>query len=189
VDPGLGVNRRLGDSLPEIHHAAYDHPATTLLVHGFLPGVPMDFLSATTRAPWGFVRNTDERYGVRVAAEERGFLDWQVDDAVYDEPASFRRCKRLGFAHRGRLRAGLAALADLEARTHYDLDEMAAGAQDLLPGATARILLLFARAFLEDCHDLCNVGRVLDRLDPATVAFDLAARAPGCGATSAARTG
>ena len=38
---------------------------------------------------WGFFRNTDEFYGVKVAAEEIGFLDWQVTSEFYDKPEFF----------------------------------------------------------------------------------------------------
>lgn len=40
----------------------------------------MDFLNATTRAPWGFMPTTDDVYGVKVMAEGAGFLDWLRDD-------------------------------------------------------------------------------------------------------------
>ncbi len=176
VDPSEGVNHRLGATLPEIHHAAYDNPAVTLFVYGFLPGVPMDFLNATARTPWGFVRNTDDRYGVKVAVEELGFLDWQVDEATFAEPEVFARTKRHGFATLDGLRAFMAEAAEVGAALDHHLDGMAAALSPRLPGLTGRRLVLLARAFLEDCHDLCNVGRAAGDLDAEIVGFDLTCR-------------
>lgn len=176
VDPARGVNRRLGTTLPEIHHACYDNPAVTLLVHGFLPGIPMDFINATTRTPWGFWRNTDDRYGVKVAAEEIGFLDWQVTAEAFRDPGAFRRTKGFGFTTLADLRDFLQRAAALIAATDHHLEEVAARLQDTWPDTDLRRLVLFARALMEDCHDFCNVGRALPHLDPALVAFDLACR-------------
>ena len=47
----------------------------------------MDFIHCLMRAPWGFFRNTDDRYGVKVVAEEGpGFLDWQISPEQYQRP-------------------------------------------------------------------------------------------------------
>jgi hypothetical protein len=98
LDPDGPINRRLGATLPEVLRRAYDHPAGQLLTYVAFPGVPMDFLNAVARAPWGFVRDTDDRYAVKVAAEEAGFLDWQVDEAGFADPDAFGELKALGFA-------------------------------------------------------------------------------------------
>jgi hypothetical protein len=70
VNPKLNVNTRLGSTRMEILDKAYDNPAVTMLTYAALPGVPMDFLNATARASWGFIRNQDDHYGVKIVAEE-----------------------------------------------------------------------------------------------------------------------
>ena len=45
-----------------------------------------------------------------------------------------------------------------------------------LSGLTMERLQGFSRAFMEDCHDICNVSLHKDSLDPAQVAYNLAVR-------------
>jgi hypothetical protein len=104
VSPKLNINTRLGSTRMEILDKAYDNPAVHADLRG-LPGVPMDFLNATARASWGFIRNQDDRYGVKVVAEEAISLKWQVDEYSYSVPGNFRRLKELGFETREELRA------------------------------------------------------------------------------------
>jgi hypothetical protein len=115
------VNWNLGQTLPEVFKNAYDNPATKLWVYGFSPGLPMDFLQGNLRAPWGFFRNTDDRYGVKVAAEEMGFLDWQVWPERYGQPDVFLRLKALGFDDLVTLKQFGHALALAMVETDYDL--------------------------------------------------------------------
>ena len=49
---------------------------------------------------WGFIRNQDDRYGVKVVAEEAISLKWQVDEYAYSVPGNFPRLKALGFETR-----------------------------------------------------------------------------------------
>ena len=70
INPKLNINTRLGDTRMEILDKAYDHPAAQMLTYAAFPGVPMDFLNAMARASWGFIRNQDDRYGVKIVAEE-----------------------------------------------------------------------------------------------------------------------
>lgn len=116
------INWNLGDSLPDVFKQAYDNPATKLWVYGFSPGLPMDFLQANLRAPWGFFRNTDDRYGVKVTAEEMGFLDWQVWPERYAQPDVFPRLKALGFGSLELLKQFGHALARAMVETEYDLN-------------------------------------------------------------------
>ena len=51
VNTDLNINTRLGDGLSAIIRKAYDNPASTLLTYCVLPGVPMDFLNSSMRAP------------------------------------------------------------------------------------------------------------------------------------------
>lgn len=133
VDPSLDINWNLGQILPEVLNNAYDNPAIALLTYGFSPGLPMDFINCTMRAPWGFLRNTDDRYGVKVVAEEAGgFLDWQIIPETYEWPELFPRLKAMGFVHLGELRQFVRGLYNAIEETHYDLDEVASICQRYL---------------------------------------------------------
>ena len=159
VDPDEALNPHLGSTLPEILDAAYDNAAIAAISCALLPGIPMDFVNATTRTPWGFMRTTDDRYGPKVMAEERGFLDWQVTDADWARPETFRRTRRHGFESLDALRRMLERLQGLVDDTGYDLDEIAAtldGPHGMLPGQAG--LHLLAADFMADMHALCNVG-------------------------------
>ena len=172
VDPTLPINRALGDDLPTILDVAYDNPAMDLAAYALFPGIPMDFLNATARAPWGFMRTTDDLYGVKVMAEEARFMEWQVDDAAYAAPGCFRRSKRHGFPTRESLSGFLDALATLVEESGYDLDLIAVSAPSpdaFRPGPSG--LHLFARDWMLDVHDFCNVARAVPALDAARVAF------------------
>jgi hypothetical protein len=103
VSPKLNINTRLGRTRMEILDKAYDNPAVHVLTYVALPGVPMDFLNAMARASWGFIRNQDDRYGVKVVAEEAISLKWQVDEYSYSVPGNFRRLKEMGFETREEL--------------------------------------------------------------------------------------
>jgi hypothetical protein len=97
-----------------------------MLFHCALPGVPMDFTHANFRAPWGFVRDTDPTWNVKVVAEESTLLDWQVRPETYADPAHFRRVKALGLEDRDAARGFMRSLAATLDATDYDLDAMAA---------------------------------------------------------------
>jgi hypothetical protein len=211
VDTSLDINWNLGDSLVDVLNNAYDNPAISLMVYGFSPGVPMDFINCTMRAPWGFLRNTDDRYGVKVVSEEAGgFLDWQIIPETYKDPEVFPRLKAMGFAKLGELRQFVTGLYDAIEETNYDLDEVAQICQRHL-GAEAdkeevkaeakqrksaselqklnqpdksQILMEldvqklkdFAKAFMEDAHDISNVWLQEGVLNSEQTAFNLALR-------------
>ncbi len=178
VDPDRPVNRRLGGSLKAVLERAYDHPAATLLWYAALPGVPMDFLQALARAPWGFVRNTDERYGVKILAEEAGFFTWQVEPAAYRADGAFMRLKALGFTTLGAWRRFLGELTAQIAAAPDDLVTVARRLGDLgaAPAADPAWLRHTARAAMDDMHAFCGVPRWSGRLDPKLTAFALRAR-------------
>lgn len=210
VDPELPINWNLGKTLPEVLNNAYDNPAIMLLVYGFSPGLPMDFINCTMRAPWGFLRNTDDRYGVKVVSEEAGFLDWQVEPEVYAMSGIFPRLKAMGFKKWGELRQFMRGLYDAIEETEYDLDEVAhicqrhlgsaSESEDAKQEATQRKsaaelqklnvpdkspilteldvgkLKDFARAFMEDAHEICNVWLHEEFLHPEQTAYNLALR-------------
>lgn len=202
IDPSANINWNLGDTLPSALNRAYNNPATLLWVHGFSPGLPMDFLNACLETPWGFFRNTDDRYGVKVVAEEVGFLDWEIEPAFYDQSDTFPRLKALGFEHLTTLRSFAQALQTAMVKTDYDLEAVAQicrsclgpdnegqpcavpamedinrpGLPDFLANLDVPRLKQFAMAFMEDGHDSCNVSHVADRVDPDRAAFSLALR-------------
>lgn len=184
VDPERNlVNRRLGDSLPEILDVAYDNPGITALTHCALPGVPMEFLNATTRASWGFIRNVDDRWGVKVLSEETITLRWQVDEEVWARPGSFARLKAQGFGTLAELRRfGDVLPACVAAAGGDDLEGVARLLQEVDPPLAAiepvdvPTLKHVARAWMDDMHDLAVVTRWAHALDDDQTAFTLAAR-------------
>ncbi|WP_346292076.1 glucosylglycerol hydrolase [Sphaerothrix gracilis] len=195
VDLNEPINWNLGKTMPQVLHKAYNNPATQIWVHGFCPGLPMDFLNALVGTPWGFFRNTDDRYGVKVVSEEVSFLDWEIEPEMYDQPDTFSRLKKLGFKDFDQLRDFAQALRIAMIETNYDLAAVAEICQhclgdsdevcevppleDLnepnLPRFLATLdvskLKAFAMAFMEDGHDICNVSRYGGQLDPAESQF------------------
>ncbi|WP_317135053.1 glucosylglycerol hydrolase [Leptolyngbya sp. BL0902] len=202
IDPNADINWNLGDTLPNALNRAYNNPATLLWVYGFSPGLPMDFLNACLETPWGFFRNTDDRYGVKVAAEEVGFLDWEIEPNFYDQPDTFPQLKALGFDNLTTLRSFAKALQIAMVETDYDLEAVAQLCQgclgqeaegkacaipalkninqpelpDFLANLDVPRLKQFAMAFMEDGHDSCNVTHSADRVDSNHAAFSLALR-------------
>ncbi|MGF1569482.1 MAG: glucosylglycerol hydrolase [Nodosilinea sp.] len=197
IDPDADINWNLGATLPQVLNRAYNNPATRLWVYGFSPGLPMDFLNASLESPWGFFRNTDDRYGVKVVSEETGFLDWQVGPDLYALPQTFRRLKALGFETLEQLQNFAQALRDAMVETDYDLEAVAlicqhclganalAGACEVpalgelnspnLPQFLATLdgpkLKEFAMAFMEDGHDSCNASHYMDQHSPSISHF------------------
>ena len=181
VDPEERINTYLGASLPAIIEQAYDYPAANLLTYGVLPGVPMDFLHALMRAPWSFIRNTDDRYGVKVAAEEARFLDWRVTEPRYQQPAHFRRLKARGFTHLQPLRRFMTMLAHAVEATNYDLSAIAKllrAADPPLAGPELSVPVLkqIAHDWMDDVHDYCNVAHYAEAVDPDRAAFNRSVR-------------
>jgi hypothetical protein len=182
VSPKLNVNTRLGETRMEILDKAYDNPAVSILTYAVFPGVPMDFLNATARASWGFIRNQDDRYGVKVVAEEAISLKWQVDEYSYSVPGNFRRLKALGFETRDDLARFFEFLPALVEVTDYDLDTIATllnAVEPALSGPgrfTVPVLKDIARAWMDDMHEYCNVSHSLSALDPAQTGFMRALR-------------
>lgn len=181
LDPAGPINRRLGDTLPAVLRRAYDHPAGTLLTYVAFPGLPMDFLNAVARAPWGFVRDTDDRYAIKVAAEEAGFLEWQVEDADYAAADAFSHLKGCGFDDLGQLRRAFRAL-EAEVVAGSDAAVAAERLEPLLPAALGRPagvdgLKRMARAFMADAALWCNAERHAAVVDPVMVTFGAQVRA------------
>ncbi len=181
LDPAGAINRRLGDALTDVLRRAYDHPAGTLLTYVAFPGLPMDFLNAIARAPWGFVRDTDDRYAIKVAAEEAGFLDWQVAHEGFAAGDAFVHLKALGFDDLSALRRAFRAL-EAAVATGADPVQVAERIAPLLPAQLGRSagvedLKRVARAFMADAAAWCTVERHADRIDEAASAFAARVRA------------
>ncbi|MEO0352433.1 MAG: glucosylglycerol hydrolase [Cyanobacteria bacterium P01_A01_bin.15] len=200
VQTNQPINWNLGKTLPEVLHKAYNNPATQLWVCGFSPGLPMDFINANVGAPWGFFRNTDDQYGVKVVSEEISFLDWQIEPEMYALKEVFPQLKQMGFHNFHQLQEFSQTLQDAMVATDYNLQEVAAICsrclgpdtdncelpalselnESSLSGFLANLdvpkLKKFAMAFMEDGHDLCNVSYSYGRIDQSIATFHLALR-------------
>ena len=175
------VDPRLGSSLKDTIAHAYDHEAATLWTHAFMPGVPMEFLQANARAPWAFVRNTDERYGVKVASEESRFLEWRVDEESFVQPQNFPRLKTLGFNDYVQLKEFWRGLEQVNTATGDNLERTVKGMaafdtpEQLMP-LTVETLKKLARAYMDDLHDYVNVDAHTENLDSKNTGFAKTAR-------------
>lgn len=181
ADATVQINRRLGDTLQKIMDEAYDNPATTMMFYAMLPGVPMDFIHALCRAPWAFVRNTDDQYGVKIGAEEHRVLYWQVDEDSYCKEQFFLRLKALGYTDVEELRRFWDTLASAVAATNYDLEaivRMLSSVTPSLAGPPLSVPMLkrIARDWMDDLHDYCNVAHHIDRVEQQRATFNLGLR-------------
>ncbi|MFP4321967.1 MAG: glucosylglycerol hydrolase [Anaerolineales bacterium] len=171
------VNTYLGDTLPEIFKKGYDNPAAKMLDYCMLPGVPMDFLNAAMRSPWGFMRNTDERYGVKVVAEEARFTDWAIDEERFQQKHAFQQLKKMGFDNLEELRRFMHSMDHAVQITSYDVKSVVAllnATDPELPGGkwTERQLKDYSLRWMEDVHAYCNVSHYKDRQDPIQALFN-----------------
>jgi len=182
VSPELTINTRLGETELRILDKAYDNPAVNMLTYCVFPGVPMDFLNASMRAAWGFLRNQDDRYGVKVVSEETISLVWQVDEEFYPLAANFKRLKELGFETLEELRRFVDLLPALVEVTDYDLDTISRLINDVEPPLAGPLpidpptLKRIARAWMDDMHDYCNVHGWANRLDPRQTSYNASVR-------------
>lgn len=171
VDPAARINTYLGNTRQEIIQNAYDNPAGKLFDYAMMPGVPMDFLNASHRSPWAFIRNTDARFAIKVVSEDARFTDWSVDHDRYQQPQHFKRLKALGFATHADLHRFAHMLDHLVQATHDGdpsmLARMLAAVEPPLAGApfSAEMLQMFAQAWMADVFDYCNVSHYKALLD------------------------
>ncbi|MFC7019184.1 MULTISPECIES: glucosylglycerol hydrolase [Haloarcula] len=174
------INRYLGDTRNEQLRKAYNNPASSMLFHGFMPGCPMDFTHANMRAPWGFVRDTDAVWNLKVLSEEENFPEWQVRPQDFADDEHFHRLKAWGFESREELREFLGLLADVVSMTDYDKAEMVA----LLNAAgtpvgdefTVDELEQLGRDWMRDMGEFFNLAHWHAQQDDERTAFDLAVR-------------
>ena len=181
VDPQLNVNTRLGSTLMEVLDKAYDNPAVQMFTFAACPGVPMDFLNASARASWGFVRNQDDRWGVKVVAEEAISLKWQVDEPVYDRPVHFQRLKAMGFGTLDELRRFMDVLPSLVTVTGYDLPAMVRLVEAVDPPLAGGVtdvasLKAVARAWMDDMHEFVNASHSNEHLGETQTRYNQALR-------------
>lgn len=177
VDPEARINNRLGRTLLEIIDKAYDNPSASLVTYGMFPGVPMEFLNALMRASWGFIRNVDDKYGVKVVSEEGVSLHWQVDQEHWDRTGNFTRLKGLGFTDLEELKRFMKMLNTAVLVTDYDLNaivRLLAAVDPPLAGPKLSVAALkgIARAWMDDMHEYCNVSYYQEDLSPAQTRFN-----------------
>jgi hypothetical protein len=176
------MNIYLGDTLQEIIQNGYDNPAAKLFDYAMMPGVPMDFINASMRTPWGFFRNTDDEFGVKVVSEEARFLEWLVNDASFNNPNNFMRLKTYGFRDLSSLRRFMQTLDHSVQATRYNLPAvaklMSSTLTPLLPVEefTEAMLKDISCAWMEDVHDYCNCSHHYNAQDPEKTSFNLAVR-------------
>jgi hypothetical protein len=174
------INRYLGDTEPEKLDRAYNNPASTMLFHAFLPGCPMDFTHANMRAPWGFMRDTDAVWNLKVLAEEKNFPEWQIRPEDFASETHFQRLKDWGFDSRADLSEFLALLSDAVDMTDYDTEQLPtllnAMGTPIGDELTVKELERLGRDWMRDVADFANLAHWHDQQDDERTAFDLAVR-------------
>jgi len=170
------INTYLGDNFKQIIAKGYDNPAAKLFDYACMPGIPMDFLNASMRTPWGFLRNTDDQYGVKVVAEEKFFLDWFIDEESFTRSDFFTQLKDKGFKTLEQLKKFKLALFHSYKMTSYNLGEILQILKlqkDYFPvPKDIGELKAWCRAFMEDAHETCRVTHYFDKLDSQLVHFN-----------------
>lgn len=177
----INVNHLLGNSLKMVMDNAYNNPSTTLLMNGFLPGVPMDFVQALGNAPWSFIRNTDSINALKVVAEEAYFTDWQITDIEYRNSRFFKRLKSMGFQSLKDLRKFAKVLLNLVKATDYDPENIAEmlNALNSIPlksDWTVDKLNQYAFSWMEDVFEYCNIDLHADFINAKKAEFNLSVR-------------
>jgi 1,4-alpha-glucan branching enzyme len=182
TDPStINVNFLLGNSLKMVMDNAYNNPSTTLLMNGFLPGVPMDFIQSLGNTPWSFMRNTDTTYAIKVAAEEAYFTEWQISEVEYRKSRFFKNLKNMGFKTLQDLRRFAKVLLNLLKATDYNPENMAQLLNAIEPplpitGWTIEKLHQYALAWMEDTNEYSNVDLHAEFVDAKKAAYNLSVR-------------
>ncbi len=171
VDPKGKINTYLGQSPLEIIMNAYDNPTGKLFDYAVMPGVPMDFLNASHRSPWGFIRNTDDRYAVKVVSEEANFTYWSITDERFYQDKHFTRLKALGFDTPEKLSRFIQALDSIVQATDDGDKTVVAKMLDAIEPPLAgnpfspAMLQDFAKSWMADVFEYCNVTHYKADLD------------------------
>lgn len=177
----INVNRRLGHDLKQVMDRAYNNAATTLVMGAFVPGVPMGFVQSLVYAPWSFVRNVDTTWALKVVAEEAHFLDWQVNDFLYNDPRFFPRLKTMGFQTLQQLRTFARSLLSLVDASHYDQRLIAQFLNQAQHGLrndwTQDLLQTYAENWMADLHEYTNAEVHAAAIPPEVAEFNRSVRA------------
>lgn len=182
VDPAGKINTYLGETPLEIIQNAYDNPTGKLFDYAIMPGVPMDFLNASHRSPWGFIRNTDHKYSIKVVAEEANFAYWSINAERYNQHEQFTRLKSLGFKTHQHLHRFIKALEGVILTTQDGDKSTVAKMLDAIEPPLAgkpyspQMLQDFAKAWMADVFEYCNVSHYKDQLDIERTLFFQAIR-------------
>ncbi|WP_276278657.1 glucosylglycerol hydrolase [Haloarcula regularis] len=147
---------------------------------GLCPAVRWTSRTRTCAAPWGFVRDTDAVWNLKVLSEEANFPEWQVRPQDFASDEHFGRLKEWGFESREELSEFLGLLADVVSMTDYDKAEMV----DLLNAAgtpvgdefTVGELEQLGRDWMRDMGEFFNLAHWHDQQGDERTAFDLAVR-------------
>jgi hypothetical protein len=155
------TNVFLGEKINQIFHKGYNAPATKLL-ENFLPGTPMDFLQANVAAPWTFMRNTDDEWGLKIISEEANFFHWFISEQQFEEKYLFKSLKNNGLDNYFLLKNFITDLPQIVKLCDYKWEDMLAIIK--LKGRgyypifkTKSELQFFAKNYMQDIHDFCNV--------------------------------
>ena len=181
INDRININSRLGNSLPEIFQNAYDNPGHKLFDYVMMPGIPMEFVNALMRAPWSFIRNTDDLYGVKVVSEEALFLRWAMWPALYVQDDVFPRLKAFGFTELEPTRYFFGLLDHLVQATDYNLERIAQIMDTHDPSLiatdiTPETLKQIANAWMDDVWEYCNLARYYDTVQPERSGFNRSVR-------------
>lgn len=182
ADPDkINVNFQLGNSLKMVMNNAYNNPAATLIMNGFLPGVPMDFVHALGNTPWSFFRNTDSEYAVKVTAEEAYFTYWQITDVEFRNSRFFVKLKDMGFKSLDGLRRFAKTLFHLVKISDFPPENIPPILNSFNPafevsGWNLDKLNQYALAWAEDLHAYCNIDVHADKIDAKKSSFNLDVR-------------
>ncbi|MEY4904173.1 MAG: hypothetical protein RLZZ292_1988 [Bacteroidota bacterium] len=175
------INTFFGKDFGSIIRRGFHSPATKLLEY-FLPGIPMDFIQANCYTPWGFLRNTDEQFGVKIVAEETFFVDWWFQKGDFEHPAFFKALKKIGFKSSTQLADFQHDLHKVIELTDYNLEQVIQILKTtnkkkypLFESVTA--LKRFAFVWMEEMHEWCNVVHHAPKIDAAMTSFHAKTRA------------
>lgn len=181
-DPSkVNINHLLGNSLKMVMENAYNNPSATLLMNGFLPGVPMDFLHAVAGTPWTFFRNTDREFAAKVVSEEAHFTEWQLTSIEYRNSRFFKNIKNLGFTTLPGLRRFAKTLQHLLTDTDFNLILTANLLNSFDPpfevqNWSVQKLNHYASCWMEDVHEYCKTDLHTDTVDARKSAFNYRVR-------------
>ncbi len=175
------INTFFGDDFGSIIRRGFHSPATKLLDY-FLPGIPMDFIQSNCHTPWGFLRNTDEEYGVKIVAEETFFVDWWFQKGDFEQPVFFQKLKEMGFKSATQLADFQHDLHKAIQLTDYNLKQVLSILKNINKKKyplfeTVAALQYFAFAWMEEMHEWCKVAHHAHKIDAAMTSFHAQTRA------------